>query len=375
MHILLLAPDLGGKSGWSRYALDLGKALARRGHTITAVVSGKTGADWCTEVALLWYDMRYLHHPLLATWSAWRLRSLIRRLKPDVVHAMCEPYAMLLPLLDRGTKTCMTIHGTYSVVPLVMNERMRKRFEKAYERADRIFSVSDFTKMHLQEQFPALYEKEHFEEKIHVLKNGLDLSSIPYEPKKKQNDTHRMIGVGAVKERKGYMHAVTACAAFRDMHPEIPFIYEIFGSRDQRPAYVSLLESRIKELKLEDRVFLRGRVSDRELQEAYANADLFLLLSIADAHYFEGFGLVFLEAASRGIPVIGPKSGGCPEAIKEGKSGYIVEPTDAHTAAKRMEDILLKQTIDTADCRAWAEQNDIGKAAEKLEKEYRALVS
>jgi predicted metal-dependent HD superfamily phosphohydrolase len=56
MRIALFAPDLRGHSGWSRYALDLGKAFAAQGHEVLAVVSEASGADWCEESSARYFE-------------------------------------------------------------------------------------------------------------------------------------------------------------------------------------------------------------------------------------------------------------------------------------------------------------------------------
>jgi len=72
------------------------------------------------------------------------------------------------------------------------------------------------------------------------------------------------------------------------------------------------------------RVEFRGKVSDEELQSAYAACDIFVAPS-----RFESFGLVFLEAMRVGKPVIGCRAGGMPEIISDGENGMLVSPGDS----------------------------------------------
>ncbi len=187
------------------------------------------------------------------------------------------------------------------------------------------------------------------------------------------HDSPSIIAVGAVKERKGYLQAIDALAAYRDKY-KTPFRYEIFGSLDHDPAYVASLRTKIAQYGLQDCCFLHGPVSDGALRAAYAKADCFLLTSIQQGSNFEGFGLVFLEASAYGVPVIGPTTGGCPEAISEGKSGYVCDPNDAVMIAKRMDQILKDHTISAKNCRAWAEEHRIEKKVDELERVYTSLL-
>lgn len=374
MHIALLTIDLGGKSGWSRYAVDLGRALALQGHRITAIVHEASNANGFQEEVILGRDVDEITNPLRRFFDAWKLRRALKRIQPDIVHVMAEPYGLLLPMLHGPWKTCLTIHGSYAVLPLVKGGGARRLAIKMYREVDRILSVSNFTKNLLVQREPQLAREAGFEEKIAVLHNGIDLSRVPPPSQPHAARSYAsIIGVGAVKERKGYLQAVEACAAFRQTF-HVDLRYDIYGSLEQDLPYVATLRERIHALGMDDAVQLRGAVNDDVLEQAYREADLFVLLSQSTETNIEGFGLVFLEASARGIPVIGPASGGCPEAIGENKSGYIIDAADPMLVAGRMHRILVRHSIRREECRAWAEQFDIRSRAALLEKAYEKLL-
>ncbi len=71
-----------------------------------------------------------------------------------------------------------------------------------------------------------------------------------------------------------------------------------------------------------------GAVSDAELVQLYALCDV-VVLPVLDLDYdVEGFGMVALEAAAAGKPVIATRCGGLPDAVEHGASGILVEPGD-----------------------------------------------
>lgn len=80
---------------------------------------------------------------------------------------------------------------------------------------------------------------------------------------------------------------------------------------------------------LADRVILLGRVSDAELRQLYVGADAFIMPNIPQPNDREGFGLVAIEAAAHGTPVLAAWVDGVQEAIIEGRSGYLLPARDA----------------------------------------------
>ena len=54
----------------------------------------------------------------------------------------------------------------------------------------------------------------------------------------------------------------------------------------------------------------------------------------------EGFGIVFVEAAACGVPSVAGRSGGSPEAVVDGETGFVVEPRDVDAVACALERLL-----------------------------------
>jgi len=95
------------------------------------------------------------------------------------------------------------------------------------------------------------------------------------------------------------------------------------------------------ELGVSNRVTFVGEVADRQLEEEYEKADLFVLATRGDGEErVEGFGLVFVEALAHGVPVIGGRVGGVPEAVRHGVDGLLVDPRDPAALATAIADLL-----------------------------------
>jgi phosphatidylinositol alpha-1,6-mannosyltransferase len=128
--------------------------------------------------------------------------------------------------------------------------------------------------------------------------------------------------VGRLQRRKGHDLVLDALAHLGPMARRLRYV--IAGDGEERPR----LESIVRERGLEPVVTFVGRVGTEELPRYYAAADLFVHPNRVDGADFEGFGIVFLEAAACGLPVIAGRSGGVPEAVAEGVTGMLVSGTD-----------------------------------------------
>jgi glycosyltransferase involved in cell wall biosynthesis len=92
----------------------------------------------------------------------------------------------------------------------------------------------------------------------------------------------------------------------------------------------------------------------------------------------EGLGMVLLEAAATGLPIIGSRVGGIPECIDEGKTGFLVPERDADALAQRMGELLddnvKRRQMGTAGRALIERQFDIERQTEALESFYDSLL-
>lgn len=91
--------------------------------------------------------------------------------------------------------------------------------------------------------------------------------------------------------------------------------------------YLNDLEILVEKLNLQRQVFLHKYVPDDKLPDFYNHSDTFILCTrqSSSSTEVEGFGLVFLEAQSCGIPAIGTNTGGIPDAIEQENGGWLIE--------------------------------------------------
>jgi glycosyltransferase involved in cell wall biosynthesis len=117
-------------------------------------------------------------------------------------------------------------------------------------------------------------------------------------------------------------------------------VYIVAGGGEER---ASIAES-ARRAGIGDRVFLLGAVADEVKELLYATSDIFVQSNIAVPGDMEGFGLVVLEAASYGLPVVASNLEGLKDAIRDGQSGFLVAPGDADAYVRKLDELTRDPT-------------------------------
>lgn len=205
-------------------------------------------------------------------------------------------------------------------------------FDKFYTRAIRkcyrVVSPSHYMKEKFINRTPCAIP----ESKINVLYAGVDLSTFTKLDKFKVRREHGFLEndlifltVSRVVEGKGFKRKILIFIDILKINPSAKWI--IVGQGD----YEDELRRMIKELSLEEQVFLVGYVNRRELSLYYSLADIFWLLS----EFEESFGLVYLEAQCFGLYTIGNDKGGVKEAISAASGALVNTDSDVLNLIKR----------------------------------------
>jgi phosphatidylinositol alpha-1,6-mannosyltransferase len=124
--------------------------------------------------------------------------------------------------------------------------------------------------------------------------------------------------------------------------------------------YRDELSSLAGSLGVADSVVFTGGVPHEELPAHYAAGDVFAMpcRTRRGGMDVEGLGIVFLEASATGLPVIVGDSGGAPDAVLDGRTGYVVNGRDVGAVADRLIDVLTDDALRArmgAAGRAWVE--------------------
>jgi phosphatidyl-myo-inositol dimannoside synthase len=119
-------------------------------------------------------------------------------------------------------------------------------------------------------------------------------------------------------------------------------------------SYSATLQQMAERASLTPHVRFTGAVPEDELPAHFAAGDVFAMpcRTRRGGLDVEGLGIVYLEASAAGLPVVGGDSGGAPDAILEGETGYVVPGTDTAALAARLTGLLT----DPAGARAMGEK-------------------
>ncbi|MFY8201083.1 MAG: glycosyltransferase family 4 protein [Pirellula staleyi] len=147
-------------------------------------------------------------------------------------------------------------------------------------------------------------------------------------------NTFHVAIVGALAPHKGHVCFLRMAREVLSVHPETTF-HIIGGDMGRHPGYAALLNVQIQELGIGNRVRFWGFASDDTVKDAIAASDLFVLPSIE-----EGFGLVLAEAQSCEVPVLASKIPPLGEVVDDGRTGYLLDPSDPSAFATKAIDLL-----------------------------------
>ncbi len=170
------------------------------------------------------------------------------------------------------------------------------------------------------------------------------------------SDRPVVVCVSRLVPRKGQDVLVRALPLIRKEIPDAALL--IVGGGPAMPGLQKLVAS----LGLEHDVVLTGSVPWEELPAHYDAGDVFAMpcRDRLRGLEVEGLGIVFLEASATGLPVVAGRSGGSPDAVLEGTTGYVVDGTAVPEVAARITTLLADPVAARAmgaAGRAWVEQS------------------
>lgn len=300
-----LMPPVGG--GIERLSEDVLQALQRN---FEVVDLSNRGARW-TQL------------PYLATVGP-RLRMLASRRASAVVDG---GDATLSPALAMAkAPSILRVQGLDLRLPNVAYQRIIRKY---LPRMDAICPCSG----------PSAALLEPFgidSERIHVIHPAAD----PPPGWAMAPEPGRILFVGRLVERKGLPEFVSH--VWPIIHKQAPYSQlHVVGDGPDRARLVEA----VKAAPGAERIELHGALPRESLERQFQVADLLVMPNRPRAGDFEGFGIVAIEAAVRGVPVVARAVDGVVDAVVPGKTGVLVERDDAQIFASAILEIIERNAL------------------------------
>jgi phosphatidyl-myo-inositol dimannoside synthase len=261
----------------------------------------------------------------------WPLIGFIRSLKKkgyrDVLisHALPVGTAAFFSRLFCGPRYCILLHG---LDLRLINISRRKKWVGRFvlRAANSVFANSEFTASEIRSFDPSL--------KPVVVTPGVEEMVFPDRSTARRRqgigeNTFLVLSVARLVSRKGIDRLIQSLA-----HLPSSVRLVVVGDGPER-LHLEELSSTYPE-----RVTFIPKATDEERNAWYAAADLFALPARDEGNDVEGFGIVYLEAALAGLPIIAGRSGGIREAVVDQETGLLVDPQDPRAIADAIQSLM-----------------------------------
>ena len=283
---------------------------------------------------ILWPTPRLISH----------VNKTIKKLNTDIVFIDPALPTGLIASKIRNANKCLIVHGAEITTPgRIYPTRALLKHEMKH--VDYVLSAGTYAAQQLANAIDD--DINYFR-----IPPGVDIKrfSLPTNDEKEfarkelrkkigvSKDSKIIISISRLVPRKGFDVLIKSLAKLEeDTHVVI-----IGKGRDKK----RLLEITQK-MNLEKRVHFLGAVSDVELLIALHGSDVFTMLCRDRWRGLEaeGFGIVFLEAQSCGLPVIVGDSGGSSESLIEGESGYCIDPKSEIELVAKLKTLLVNDEL------------------------------
>ncbi|MGO3523539.1 glycosyltransferase [Brevibacterium aurantiacum] len=353
------APEVNGAA---KFAERLAAGLAARGNDVHVACPSATGkASVSTEDGVTVHRMtshRWLLHPTWTICMPWEtkpeLSRLLDTLQPDVVHTQAH-FVIGRYAFSEASRRGIPVVATNHFMP--DNVRPYLRAPKslldggtavAWWDLRRKFQSADFITVPTQ-LAADLLTQNGFTSPIRAVSCGIDLERFAHlrddeavQPATVPDPVSgsappRILFVGRLSSEK---HAADIVEALAKTDPALGLEADIVGGGDQEEP----LKELAAELGIADRVHVLGKISDKELMDAYQRCTFFCMPSTAELQ-----SIATLEALASRKPVVLADAVALPHLVRDGINGFLFPPRDIEELASRFTQIceLSEDDLDT----------------------------
>src|SRR6201991_242075 len=339
-RVLLVTNDFPPRRGGIQsYLQNLVDHLVAAGtHTLSVYAPKWKGAEQFDREAP--YEVE--RHPttlmLPVPTVSGRMRKLIERHNADTVwFRAAAPLALMAPLArDAGAdRVIASTHGHevgWSMLPVA-----RSALRRIGDGTDVVTYVSRYTRGRFASAFGPRAALEYLPPGVDVDRFAPDAAArIEMRSRYRLGERPVIVCLSRLVPRKGQDMLIRALPAIRERVDGAALV--IVGGGP----YLEALQRLARDADVTEHVVFTGGVPGGELPAHHAMADVFAMpcRTRGAGLDVEGFGIVFLEASSSGVPVVAGRSGGAPEAVRDGETGVVVDGWDVGAIAASVSDLL-----------------------------------
>ena len=299
-----------------------------------------------------------------------RFSRAIRRLKPVLLHAhfgvdgafiLPVASAMHVPLVVTFHGYDATMHDAFARNAYFGLRLYVRRREELNREARLFIAVSGFIKRQL-------VERGFSEDKVLVHYMGVDVDLFRPDPNVCREPV--ILFVGRLSEEKGCEHLIRAVAKVQESVRDVKMV--VIGE--------GVLRTRLERMAGERLLRYEFMGSQKQTVVRYwmNRARVLCVPSVAiDTGQAEAFGLVFAESQAMGLPVVSVATGGIPEAVAHGETGFLADKPDDALLAKYIclliTDRELLQRFSVAGRKRVESMFNLRRQTDELENVYRSI--
>jgi len=327
----------GDYGGIGRYTKDLADEAARQGHSVHVITRGadEYRVDFDNGVFVHRVVVRPLDTDAVASLAIRHHLALTSSLYHEVVkvHERHSFDSIIFPLWNIEGLACICDDRLPSVMTLMtslttiaqLNRSIREQEASDPVIALEALAVRNVRAVHAISEAILKKSIEDFgaPRQAFVVPLAVQDFRTDYKRTRPENARLRILFVGRLERRKGVDILLEAAKRILPEHAEVEFVLvgkdTPFTELDGK-TYRECFQQDTRNAAISDRVIFTGGLNEEELQQQYAEADLFCLPS-----RYESFGLVLLEAMVYGLPLVAADSGGMTEILRSGDIGVLFE--------------------------------------------------
>lgn len=351
MNIAIIVRKLNIKGGTQRQAVMLARDLRHRGHTVTLYTFLYSPIDCYQDELRDLNVVTFGSYPASSRLFFWKEYVAAKQL----AYMIDRSTEILNPHDQVSYRVAAYFKRNIKNVPSVwmMNDMPTKTFSLMREREIHpnfhasilkkiLIRMSDWFEIYrfirIQDAITVLddrgreWVKTYFHRNARTVRNGIDGDAFSYQEHVPPENKVKLLMNGIFFPHRRFEDGIDALKLLIDAGIDARLM--IIGDYDKRQ-YAATVREHIGTLGLQDRVVLRGKVSEEELKIAYREHDIFLF-----PNHLQSWGIAVFEALASGLPAVVSRTSGAAEVLQDRENALIVDPKHPDQLARAIFDLI-----------------------------------